>query len=274
MNAVILAAGRGSRLNGIVRHGPKCLARVGERTLLERQIRTLREFGVSRITVVAGFCEAAVRRACPPGVEVISNVRHASTNSLYSLWLARHALDDGFLVLNCDVLFHPQLLGDLLECRYDDALLVCARGGAEPYSPEEMKVHVRRGLVRAIDKELDDEMSDAENIGIGKFSRAGAQALVAELNRFVAAGEVRAWLPRAFDAFARVRPLYVVESRGLPWIEIDFPEDYWRACSEVLPAIEETASPCMNAFTTSGNARFRSARIPTTSIQAGSTERP
>jgi choline kinase len=137
-----------------------------------------------------------------------------------------------------------------------------------------MKVHVRRGLVHAISKELDDEASDGENIGIAKFSPAGARALVEELNRFVAAGEVRAWLPLAFDAFARVRPLHAVESRGLPWIEIDFPEDYWRACSDVLPAIEEITSSCMNAFTTSASGRFRSARIPTTSIQAVSTKRP
>ena len=32
-------------------------------------------------------------------------------------------------------------------------------------------------------------------------------------------------------------PLHVVETRGFPWTEIDFPEDYWRACGEVLPAI-------------------------------------
>lgn len=274
MKAVILAAGRGSRLRGIVQHGPKCLARVGDRTLLERQIRALEDLGIGPITVVAGFCEREVRRVCTPKVEVLTNTRHATTNSLYSLWLARHVLDDGFVVLNCDVLFHPRLLSDLIESRYDDALLMCARGASGAYSAEEMKVHVRRGLVHAIDKGLDDDISDGENIGIAKFGQAGARALVDELTRFVAAGDVCAWLPRAFDAFARVRPLYVVESRGLPWIEIDFPEDYWRACSDILPAIEEISSPCMNGFTTSGSARFRSALIPTTSIQAASTKRP
>ena len=40
-------------------------------------------------------------------------------------------------------------------------------------------------------------------------------------------------------AFARRRPLHVVETRGFPWIEIDFPEDYWRACAEVMPAIND-----------------------------------
>jgi len=44
-------------------------------------------------------------------------------------------------------------------------------------------------------------------------------------------------------AFSRRRPLHVIDSRGFPWIEIDFPEDYWRACTDVLPAIEAVAAP-------------------------------
>jgi L-glutamine-phosphate cytidylyltransferase len=238
VRAVILAAGRGGRLRGIVGDRPKCVARVGDCTLIERQIRVLRQLGLGPITVVAGFRASEVRRVCGPDVHIVCNTRHAATNSLYSLWMARDLLADGFVVLNCDVLFHPRLLADLLSAAYDDALLVCARGANGPYSSEEMKVRVRHGLVHAIDKTLEDAESDGENIGIAKFSRAGAAILVNEINRIVTSGDIQRWLPWAFAAFARVRPLHVVDSRGLPWIEIDFPEDYWRACGEVLPAIE------------------------------------
>jgi choline kinase len=238
MRAVILAAGRGGRLRGIVGDKPKCLARVGDCTLIERQIRTLRDAGVDQIAVVTGFRGDAVRRVCGPGIEVVHNTRFARTNSLYSLWLARDLLLEGFLALNCDVLFHPRLLVDLLEARYEDALLVCTRGQRPDYSDEEMKVCIRRGLVCAISKGLSPEEADAENVGVAKFGAAGAALIISELNRLVGCGEVRDWLPRAFASFAQQRPLHVVESRGYPWIEIDFPEDYWQACSDVLPAIE------------------------------------
>jgi choline kinase len=160
------------------------------------------------------------------------------TNSLYSLWLARDLLADGFVVLNGDVLFHPQLLEDLVTARYPDALLMAARQDADTYSDEEMKVRVRRGCVVDIDKAMAPQQADGENIGVAKFSRDGAAVVVEVMNEIVAAGSVRDWLPRVFAAFCRRRPLHVVESRGYPWIEIDFPEDYWRACSEVLPAID------------------------------------
>jgi choline kinase len=253
MKAVILAAGRGGRLGGVLGRRPKCLARVGPCTLLEHQCRTLRQAGTTSIAVVAGFRAGDVRRACGSGIEVVHNPRFDATNSLYSLWLARDLLTQGFVVLNSDVLAHPQIVRDLLTARYEDALLMSARRNDQVYSDEEMKIHTRRGVVLAIDKAMPDADADGENIGIAKFGPAGAALLVEEMTRLVSAGALREWLPRAFDLFCRRRPLYVVESRGYPWIEIDFPEDYWRACSEVQPAIEADENP----------AKARARRAPT-----------
>jgi choline kinase len=239
--AVILAAGRGGRLAGVTGDRPKCLARVGASTLIERQIQTLRECGIDTITVVTGYRPADVRRVCGGATGFVHNPRYASTNSLFSLWLVRHALTDGFLVLNCDVLFHRQMLIDLLTARYEDALLMAARNDEVPYTDEEMKVRVRSGRVIDIAKTIPPEEADGENVGIAKFGAAGAAVLVDEMARLIAAGATRAWVPAAFDAFCRLRPLHVVESRGFPWIEIDLPEDYWRACTDVLPAIDAVA---------------------------------
>jgi choline kinase len=242
MRAVILAAGRGGRLAGVTGSHPKCLARLGPRTLIERQIHALRDCGIRGITVVTGYQAEEVRRVCGGGVEFVHNERYASTNSLCSLWLARGILDDGFVVLNCDVLFHQQLLVDLLTARYEDALLMAARGEDTSYSDEEMKVCVRAGRVLDIAKTIPPEEADGENIGIAKFGAAGAQVLIDEMTRLLGDGGMRAWLPAAFAAFCRRRPLRVVDSRGFPWIEIDFPEDYWRACTDILPAVDAASS--------------------------------
>ena len=236
MRAVVLAAGRGSRLRAVTGDRPKCLARVGERTLLDRQIQSLQRCGVDEIAVVVGYHAGDVRRACGSGIDIVTNTRYESTNSLYSLWLARNLLTDGFVVLNCDVLFHDQLLADLLTARDEDALLIAASRG-EIYSDEEMKVRLHAGCVVDIAKTLPPQDTDGENVGIAKFGAAGAAVLVEELSRVVADGGRREWLPRAFAGFAQRRPLRAVETRGFPWIEIDSPEDYWRACADVLPAI-------------------------------------
>ena len=106
-----------------------------------------------------------------------------------------------------------------------------------------MKVRVRGGRVVEIAKTIDPAEADGENIGIAKFGRAGAAVLIEEMNKLVGAGTHREWLPAGFAAFGRRRPLHVIDNRGFPWIEIDFPEDYWRACTDVLPAIEAAAEP-------------------------------
>jgi choline kinase len=243
MRGIILAAGRGARLRGVTGRHPKCLARIGSLTLVERQVAALRRCGVEAITVVDGYHAGDVRRVCR-GVEFAHNGRFASTNSLYSLWLVRERLAEGFVVLNADVLFHDQLLLDLMTARFDDALIVSAvHAAAPPLGAEEMKVRVRGGCVVEIAKTIAPDAADGENVGIAKFGPAGAAVLVEEMNRIVGAGGRREWLPAAFAAFSQRRPLHVIDTRGFPWIEIDFPEDYWRAWTDVLPALEPAGPP-------------------------------
>jgi choline kinase len=238
MRAIILAAGKGSRLNATAGDSPKCLVKIGGESLIERQIRMLRHAGIHDIAVVAGCQPGRVRRACGQGITYVENEKYAQTNSLYSLWLARPLLFEGFVVLNCDVLFHPVLLHDLLTSRHDDALLLAYRQPDQIFGPEEMKVKVRCGRVSDISKEMDPDDADGENVGIVKFGPRSAGMLVEIMDRLVADGRLRDWAPHAFRAFAAEAPLHAIGTRGYPWIEIDFPEDYQLAVREILPAIE------------------------------------
>src|SRR3982751_1732122 len=88
VKGIILAAGKGSRLNGTIGDKPKCLLRVGGKTLVERQIDALRQVGIEDVAVVVGCQAEAVRRTCGQRITYIENARFAQTNSLYSLWLA------------------------------------------------------------------------------------------------------------------------------------------------------------------------------------------
>ena len=80
--------------------------------------------------------------------------------------------------------------------------------------------------------------ADGENVGIVKFGAEGAPMLARLLDDRITNGGVRDWAPRAFGDFARRRPLHAVGTRGYPWTEIDFPEDYERAVHDVLPLID------------------------------------
>ena len=236
MKAIILAAGKGTRLDGAAVK-PKCLVEVGGISLLQRQIDSLREANVKRIVVVVGFGADIVRDECDSDITFVDNVHYAETSSLYSLWLAREHLTDGFVVLNSDVLFHPQLLTNLLESSREDALLL-SDTQTTPLGDEEMKVKLKDDLVIDLSKHMDPLEADGENVGIVKFSAPGAQALVGYMDQLIASGAKKDWAPRAFREFALHHPLYALSTGGLPWIEIDFPDDYQRAVTEIYPRIE------------------------------------
>jgi L-glutamine-phosphate cytidylyltransferase len=253
MKAIILAAGKGSRLNGTAGDKPKCLVELGGMTLIERQIRVLEHADIDDIVVVVGCQADRVRAACGHAVTYVENSRFAETNSLYSLWTARALLYEGFVVLNCDVLFHPALLDDLLATHHDAALLIAYRKDGQPsFGDEEMKVKVRGGRVLDISKTMDPADADGENLGIVKFGAHSAPHLVSILDRIVAEGGLRDWAPRAFREFAQDRPLHALGTRGLPWTEIDFPEDYQRALHEILPAIERDGGATLHTRAEAG----------------------
>jgi len=247
MKAIILAAGKGLRLNGSSRGRPKCLIEIGGTSLIERQIWSIRNMGIDDVTVVAGFEADSVREVCGGSVRYVVNDIFDRTNSLYSLWLAREAMKDGFVVLNSDVLFHPQLLGDLMAARAEDALLVSFNSNGQEMGAEEMKVKAREGLVEMITKDMDPKEADGENVGIAKFGAEGAAALIGIMDGLIDRDALLEWAPRAFLEFSRTRPLHAISTRGYPWIEIDFPEDYRRAVEQIMPRLPNSTGDLEHA---------------------------
>jgi choline kinase len=230
MDALILAAGSGRRL---CHASPKCLVDLGGRPLIDHQFQALRWAGVQRIVVVAGYQADDVREALPPGTPVVVNPDYAETNSLYSFWLARHEISEEVLVLNGDVLFHPVIARALVR-RSRSALAYDSRSGRQK---EEMKLIIRGGGLAAMSKTVAPERSCGENVGMIRLSDAATEAAFEIAGRLVAAGRVHDWLASAVNRVAREHRVDCMDVAGLPWTEIDFPEDLERARTQVLPAI-------------------------------------
>jgi choline kinase len=232
--AIILAAGVGSRLRPLTADRPKCLLEVGGRTLIDHQVETLARYGITDVVAVVGYGGERIRRHLGNRIRYIENASYETTNSLYSLWLAREELATATLILNSDVLALPLLFERLLQSPAPDAVLV-ERG--EQFEPEDMKVTLIGSRVLDFGKGLPRERAHAHNVGVAKFGREGAWRLAGCAQRLVAAGHEHDWVPAAFREFACRWPLEAVTTDGLPWIEIDYVADLERARLEVGPAI-------------------------------------
>lgn len=230
--AIILAAGQGRRLLPLTRNRPKCLLKVGEKTILEHQIERLARIGIDDITVVTGHQAEKIHSLLNGRPTYIHNHDYLVTSSLYSFWLARESAKDGFVVLNSDVLFHEEILFKLLVSPYPGAL---AMEYNQQLGEEEMKIQVKNGKVARISKALRE--FDGENLGIVKFSKKGAHRLLRTVEATVKAGIVNVPIPYAFHQLAKHYSLFVVSTEKLPWIEIDFVEDLQKAREFIYPAI-------------------------------------
>ncbi|MGQ0592164.1 MAG: phosphocholine cytidylyltransferase family protein [Gammaproteobacteria bacterium] len=239
IQAVILAAGRGSRLKTAIDNGPKCLANVGGRPLIDHQLFLLAQAGIRRVAVVTGYGARAVRAAVGDRAGFIHNRAWAKTNSLYSLQLCREWVTGSLVVMNCDVLPHPGVLRRLLECP-GNAFAYDSSSGTEN---EHMKVELEGEYLNAISKQLVCERCQGENVGILYFEKRAARLLFREAEALLGAGGKRMWVAAAVQEVARYVPLRAIDVADLCWIEIDFPQDLQVARSVIWPRISRSIGP-------------------------------
>lgn len=246
MYAIILAAGRGSRLATHNPEGhPKSLMRFGGRSLLARHLDLLAGLGVERADIVVGFeadriIEHVGTLASRPDVAWHFNPRFEQ-GSVISLWAAEETLKSGepVLVMDADVLYHPGILARLLQSSVENCYLLDREfvPGDEP-----VKIAVRNGRMVEFRKQLADGLAYdtiGESVGFFRFGPDMAAEIADECQRFDREGladapheeALRNLLLRRPDAFG------FEDVSGLPWIEIDFPDDVDRAEQEILPAI-------------------------------------
>lgn len=111
--AIILAAGRGSRMETLTRDRPKCLVEVRGKMLLHRQLQALRAAGMDEIAVVTGYRREMVAMT---GLVEFHNARWAATNMVASLECAKQWLDEGPCVVSYSDIFYANSAIESLLC--------------------------------------------------------------------------------------------------------------------------------------------------------------
>lgn len=117
--AIILAAGMGSRMGSFTDHNPKCLAPVNGLPILVNTLINLCESGIKETVIVVGHLKEKIYDRIGSSfngmrITYIESDRYATTNNIYSLWLAREHLTEDILLLEADVFFERLLLDRML----------------------------------------------------------------------------------------------------------------------------------------------------------------
>lgn len=197
------------------------MVRVGGQCLIDHQIAALRAVGVSDIAVVVGYSATSVRTHLGSKVSYIENHEYADTNSLFSLWLTRDWVRGSFMLMNADVLAHPDVFRRVMD-RPSNALAFDSRSGDDA---EHMKITLKDRFVQSMSKSMPPDKAEGENVGILRIDGGTAPHLFTVAGDLLRAGGHNLWAPACVDAILKEHPFEGIDIADLPWTEIDFPSD-------------------------------------------------
>jgi choline kinase len=228
MKTVILAAGAGSRLKPLTDHVPKCLLKVGVKCILEMTIENLLATNNSEIIIVTGYLENKIRefireRFRHLQITYIYNELYASTNNIYSLWLAKdEVLGNDMMMLDSDIVFDERIISKLQNSGYKNCLAL----KRHEVHDEEIKVKTdAHGCVIEIGKEVNVSQAEGESIGIEIFGKEALTELYFILDRkVVTEKEVNQFYEAAFQELSD-NNLFIVDTTEYFCMEIDTEED-------------------------------------------------
>ena len=238
------------RLRPLTDTKPKCLLKVGERTLLERTVRAMQQAGITEFVVVTGYRGEQIRgfletsissstsstsdtSTTSPHFTFLHNTDYEHNNNIYSLWMAGEVVRGReFLLMDSDILCDPAAV--VAIAKQEESALALNR---HECGEEEIKVIVDADQhITEINKTCNPKDAIGESVGIEKMTAEYSTALYRELDQMIVKeGLIDVFYERCFERLIpQGHTFKVVDTTHYFSYELDTPEDFQRA-QELMP---------------------------------------
>lgn len=229
MKTVILAAGMGSRLKSLTQDRPKTMLEINERMLINYIVSVLLKNQITDITVVVGYQYEKIikylEESFPEAkLKFIVNTEYRSKENIYSLYLAiPYIKNNDLLIINSDIFCDAKIIKMAIDT-CSNSMIVDAD---VEYTLEGTKVKINEtGYISEIGKDLSQDKSDGEYIGILKLGKDSADIYLEQIQKMIATGNDHVWYPYALRMILHELKIKPIFTDGLLWEEIDTPQDY------------------------------------------------
>jgi choline kinase len=246
MKTIILAAGIGQRLSNSSENKPKCLLEFNGKSLLQRHLENLHHYGIDDIVIVTGFKSDMIKSTLSgidaDHVDTCFNPDFTKGSILSMLsGLNTLGMNQDFILMDADVLYDHNILGRLINSDRENVFLLDQdfEMGEEP-----VKLCVRNEHLIEFRKQLDEDLAFdfmGESVGFFKFTSATGKQLGIKANEYIDRGEDETPYEEIIRDLLLAKPeQYSFEDvSGLPWLEIDFPDDAVKAKDIILPKLTD-----------------------------------
>ena len=225
MKALILAAGKGSRISRYLKGKPKCTVDIGGITLIENTIIKLKEVGINDIGIIVGYNSLEIKRILKKyNLKFYYNHFYDVTNSSASAWFAREFIDDDIIIMNGDVYIESSLLKYIINEEKSPILF------ADESRKEDgdYKLFYENNLLKKYGKNLLGSDITGEYIGIAKINKDFIKEFKESLNYIIENQKYSLWWEDALYRLINNKEIYVKNIDGYFWAEVDYIEDYER----------------------------------------------
>ncbi|NGQ93622.1 2-aminoethylphosphonate--pyruvate transaminase [Brevibacillus sp. SYP-B805] len=230
--AVILAAGKGSRMMERTKDRPKGSLAVDEKPIIEHSIAKLLACGIEKIVIGTGYKHDWYEQLAAryPQIRCVYNPHYPESGSMYTLLMLKDHIQEDFLLLESDLLYEKNALCVLLEQDRADVILAgsFSRSGDEVFIETDDSHH----LVNLSKDREKLRRLDAELVGISKLSLSTYRKLCRYAEAILPAN-LGLDYEYALVGIAREVELYVQKLSDLAWCEVD-DEDHWTRAVEVI----------------------------------------
>ena len=234
MQAIIMAAGVGSRLGDLTKDRPKAFLEINGKKLIEYNLDILRSLGVDDIIIVTGYmCEKFEELTKDmPGVKCVFNPFYEMVNVLGSFYIGQEYLkNDDFIYLHADTLADPEIFERMISAEGDIVMPVDFKECDE----EAMKVTTENSKVTEVSKLIALDKAEGEFIGICKIKKEVIPDLKEASKMLLKEKEFKSYFEAAIQEIIDQEKFSAVSipTENSFWCEVDFLEDYDRAKSNI-----------------------------------------
>jgi len=229
MQAIILAAGKGSRMSGFNRDLPKCLLRIGEERIMDYQLNVLNQFDIRDIIVVVGHKKNIVKSEYEGrDIRFVFNPFYDVTNVLTSFWFAKDFLHEEYIFLHGDTIFETGVLEKLISSNKADVLLAVDKRECDD---EAMKVRIENGRIMQVTKDMPSHEAVGEFIGVAKIGCRAVPVINRIVEEIIESKEFGLFFEAAIQEAIEYENTSIgyVDISGMFWEEIDTFPDYTTA---------------------------------------------
>lgn len=225
MKAILLAAGKGSRISKNIPPIPKSALDVGGKSLILRTIEMLESKNI-KCAVVTGYKHEHLNNVLKDtDVEIFYNPFFDITNSIGSIYFAKDFItNDDLIVANADVFWTDEIL-DLIINAKGKAVMLSDKARVED---GDYFFGTENGLIKRYGKELTRDQRDCEYVGIAKIDKEFIDTFKTKMLDMVSNQCHGVWWENILYSLTKENDIKALDVDGKFWAEVDFIEDYYR----------------------------------------------